>query len=69
LGRFWFFFFFFKTFQKFKFFSNFKTLKHLSTFKLISKHFLKLHTSKHKPCISKYEAQALIVSKIIQNVI
>jgi hypothetical protein len=55
----------FRFFSK-TFFKPFQTSKHLQTFKQTVK-LLKLHTSKHKPCISEYDAQALIATKITQN--
>jgi hypothetical protein len=51
----------------FKPFSNLKIFKILfKTFQIILK-LLKLHTNKQKPRDSKYDAQALVASKIIQK--
>jgi hypothetical protein len=50
----------------FKPFSNLNIFKKIKTFQIILK-LLKLHTNKQKPRNSKYDAQVLVASKIIQK--
>jgi hypothetical protein len=56
----------FKTFQHLKLPNIFQLFKIFSKFQTNFKTFKTSH-KQHKPCTSKYDAQALVASKIIQN--